>query len=46
MHAKRKRGQQMLDLIIDIGYFLFGFTLTVGLTYWLFELLRMAIRGK
>lgn len=36
----------MLELIAGIFEFLFGVTLTVGLTGWLFEILRSIIRGS
>lgn len=34
-----------MDAIIDIFMFGIGFTLTVGLLGWIFQILRGAIRG-
>lgn len=34
-----------MDVIIDIFMFGIGFTLTVGLLGWLFQLLRLAVRS-
>ena len=34
-----------MDIIIDIFMFGIGFTATVGLLCWIFQLLRMVVKG-